>query len=96
MVPIIKRTSLGVAMAPLYKTAIAMVTALQKRFAASLFASVASNCDADALTEQFSTRMNSRSSDNDTVANNQEDVSNDVQFIHNNINFKLTVFIYTV
>ena len=89
MAPIVKRTSLGAAMAPLYKTAIAMVTTLQTRFAASLFSLVTSARDADVLansavnqSEQFSIRMNNRPVDNATAANEHDDVSEDAPFVY--------------
>ena len=63
--PTIKKTSLVAAESPLYKTAIDIVTALQKRFTASMFARLMSACDADALANhavdqfvQFSTSTN--------------------------------------
>ena len=64
-----------------------MVTALQKRFAASLFARLMSARDDDALanhavdrTEQFSTRTTGRSAGDDTAASDHLDIPEDAPF----------------
>ena len=86
--PTMKKASLAAAMSPLYKTAIDMVTALQKRFAASMLARLTSARDADALADravdrsmhQFSSRTNPRSADGAT-ASDSEDVPEDAPFV---------------
>ena len=86
--PIMKKTSLAVAMSPLYKTAIDTVTALQKRYAASMLARLTSARDADALANravdrsvhQFSSQINPRSADGPT-ASDSEDVPDDAPFV---------------
>ena len=83
-----KKASLAAAMSPLYKTAIDMVTALQKRFAASMLARLTSARDADALANravdrsmhQFSSRTNPRSADGAT-ASDSEDEPEDAPFV---------------
>ena len=96
MAPVVKRTSLGAAMAPLYKTAIAMITTLHTRFAASLFSRVTSARDADALansavnqSEQFSIRTNHRPIDNAAAANDHDDVSEDAPFVYQMVRFQV-------
>ena len=87
--PTIKKTSLAAAMSPLYKTAIDMVTALQKRFAASMFARLMSARNADALANhavdrsaQFcdSARTHPRSAAGAT-ASDSDDVPEDAPFV---------------
>ena len=75
MAPTLKRTSLAAAMSQLYKTAIDMVTSLQTRFAASMFARLTSARDAEAIasravdrSEQFAIRLTGRSTDDATAA----------------------------
>ena len=87
--PTMKKASLAAAMSLLYKTAIDMVTALQKRFAASMLARLTSARDADAIAKcaadrsvhQLSSRTYPRSA-NGATASDSEDVPEDAPFVN--------------
>ena len=89
MAPSLKRTSLAAAMFSLYKTAINIVTALQKRFTASMFARLTSARDAEAIasraadrSEQFAIRLTGRSTDDATAASDCVEVPDDAPFAY--------------